>query len=88
MFGRRVLVKLETSFQELGNGMKMRKEVQSRRELVVGTVEAVPFEYKDMLAVGDKVVFPFYSANEAGRLGKSYVTVDALDLEWSETDGT
>lgn len=88
MFGRRVLLKLETTFQDLGNGMKMHKEVQSRRELVVGTVQAIPDEYVDVLAVGDTVIFPFYSANEAGRLGKDFVTVDINDLEWSEEDGS
>lgn len=87
MFGRRILVKLNSSYQELGNGIRLKKEVQSRRELVNGVVVAVPNAFQHLVEPGETVVFPFFSANEAKRLGKEFVTVDMEDLEWSEEDG-
>lgn len=88
MFGRRILIKLDTTREELANKIKIKREVAAGRELVSGKVLAVPALHSHQLEVGDIVVFPAFSMNEAGRLGVDMVTVDLNDLEWSEADGS
>lgn len=73
------LVEPVTQMTNLGNGLQINNETQSRKDVIAGIV--IDGEYKD-----STIYFPLYSASPLTYEGKSYLILDALDVLAIEYD--
>lgn len=73
------LVEPVTQMTNLGNGLQINNETQSRKDIIAGLV--INGEYKD-----STIFFPLYSASPITWEGKGYLILDAQDVLAIECD--
>lgn len=68
-----ILVKPIVGATELGNGLQINNETQSRKDIVTGLV--IDGEYKDTV-----VYFPLYAASTLMYEGENYLVLNVQDI--------
>lgn len=75
----KVLVEPVVQNTNLGNGLQINNETQSRKDIISGII-------KDGKYVGSMVYFPLYAANTLMYEGTNYLILDEKDILAIESD--
>lgn len=75
----KILVQQMDSQTELGNGIAITNETQSRKDIIKGKVIAKHYDLYD-ISENDVVYFPLYAALPLSYKGTDYLIIDMADV--------
>lgn len=75
----KILVQQMDTQTELGNGLSITNETQSRKDVIKGKVIVKNYELYD-ISENDVVYFPLYAALPLSYKGTNYLIVDMADV--------